>query len=711
MNITAKHSLDMGSLFAPRSVAIVGASANLNSIGGQPISILLKHGFSGRIYPVNPKYKEIAGFSCFPDIASLPEVPDVLVIAVAAGMVPEIIRDAGRKGILFAIIFSSGFAEIGKSGLQVQEGLCSLAREFGMTLIGPNCQGIMNISDTIHIGFGPPYALRYRPGDVSMTSQSGAFGNSLLMGMDAEGVGFRHYISTGNEAETTSLDCFEYFLDDPKTKVISGYVEGFKDARRMRAIGRKALQQNKPLVLWKVGNTEAGANAAASHTANLAGNSAYYQTAFRQFGIIGVNDVGDMADCVRAFATGRRAQGRGVAVMSISGGAGIALADRSIELGLELTEFSSETLAQLRALLPAFASFANPLDVTASVLNSPENFGAVLQVIADNPKIDMLAIGLAALSGDVGIMAAREIAALASKRDIPILVAWNAVPDTAQKAYPILEEAGVPVYCTPVRCARGLGALWEFAQAVKKSTIEQPHSTVVSKPQSGTVTSASAGGALNEFDSKQLLSRYGIPITKEKVANSTEEAIDIAYTIGFPVVMKILSADIPHKSDSGGVRIGLKDEESIRTAYKELVDLPKKLGVEQPADGVLVQEMVPGGVEVILGTVNDSNFGPLIMFGAGGIYAEVFKDIAFRLAPLTHQNAEELLAETKIAKVLSGVRGKQEADKGALIDCILQLSQLAVDLESSVGEIDINPLIVLPKGQGVRVVDALVRLK
>lgn len=703
-------SLDVRRLFLPDAVAVVGASSNLESIGGQPIKYLMKHGYPGKIYPVNPKYDDIAGLRCFPDIGSLPEVPDVLVVAVAAGMVTDIIKKAGQKKIPFAIIFSSGFAETGNDGQAVQKKLAEIARSTGICIIGPNCQGLMNIAEGQNIGFGAPYALKYSPGRVSMTSQSGAFGNSLLMGLDDEGIGFRHYISTGNEAMTTSLDFFNSFLDDDQTGVVAGYVEGFQDAYRLRDIGRKALQKDIPLVLWKVGNTSVGAKAAASHTANMAGKSTYYQTAFKQYGIVGAEDVGDMADCIRAFLPGRRPQGNRVGVVTISGGAGIAMADRCIELGLEVPAFSQETLEQLRPVLPAFASFANPLDITAGVLKAPESFNAALRAIADSPKVDMLGLCMAALSGPGGIMAAGEIAQLASELDIPIVVAWNALPETAEKAYPILEEAGVPVYQTPVRCARGLGALWEYSSAVQRfQKTGQIKSTTIHR-RNGQSPKITGEGLLNEYESKQVFRSYGLPVTQEDVAQSAEEAVKLSRDMGFPVVLKILSADVAHKSDLGGVITGLQNEEAVREAYAKMMDNPERFGKNVLIDGVLVQEMVSVGTEVILGAVYDANFGPLIMFGAGGIFAEVFKDVAFRLAPLNHQDAEELVAETKISRILSGVRGIPEADKDALIDCILRLSDLIVDQAGRVTEIDVNPLFVMPKGQGAKVGDALVKV-
>ncbi|MBA1148873.1 acetate--CoA ligase family protein [Ectothiorhodospiraceae bacterium WFHF3C12] len=690
-------------LFQPASVGIVGASANLESIGGQPIKHLRNAGYAGTIYPINPKYNDIDGLPCYPDITSLPEAPDVMVVAVAANRVIAVVEEAGAKGVPYVVIFSSGFAEAGTDGEAAQRELAEVSRRTGVRIIGPNCQGLINVADGIPIGFGAPYAMTYRTGAVSVSSQSGAFGNSVLMGLNEEGVGLRRYVSTGNEAQTTSLDCIASFLEDPETRVVAGYVEGFRDAHRLRELGRQALQQDKPLVLWKVGNTEAGAQAASSHTANLAGEYGYYDAAFRQYGIVDAHDVGDMADCVRALLTGKRPTGNGVAVLSISGGAGIAMADRCAELGLTLPALAPETIDALRPLLPAFASLNNPVDLTAGALANPQSFADALRVVVKDPNVDMLGICLAALSGEGATLVAREIANVAAETDIPLLVAWSAPPGMATDAYEVLEQAEIPRYASPVRCARGFGATWRFAEAAARVQ-EMPTRDVQPHPN------REDAAALNEFEAKQLLGQYGFPVTREGVAQNGEDAVRLANEYGYPVVMKILSKDIPHKSDAGGVRVGVQDDAAVHAVYEEIAALPKRIGQDVRFEGVLVQEMVGGtAAEVILGAVNDPNFGPVIMFGAGGIFAEIFEDVAFRLAPVNRPEAEALIAQTRISRILRGARGRTEADVDALVDAVLKLSDFAVAESQRFTEIDINPLFVLPKGQGVRAVDAYLR--
>lgn len=697
-------------LFNPRSVAVIGASQDPTSISGQPIAHLQAKGYAGRILPVNPRYSEVAGEVCYPDVASLPEAPDVAVVAVAAKRVPQALSELGQKGCRFAVILSSGFAEAGEEGAQAQRRLAEIAREHRMEVIGPNCQGYMNVSDGIHVGFGAPYGLTYPAGGLSLTSQSGAFGNSIVMLASADGVGFRHYVSTGNESVTTSLDFMEAMIDDPGTRVIGGYVEGFKDAHRLLGIGRRALAAGKPMLVWKVGVSEAGAKAAASHTANLGGATALYRAAFRQAGIIEVDDIGDLADCAKALLPGRVPRGNRLAIVTISGGAGIAMADRVAEGGVTLPSLTDGTVSALRAVLPSFASVANPLDVTAALFNDGSLLRVTLEQLAKDPNVDMIALALAAASGKLAVELANEVVGVSRETGVPIFVAWNADAETNKAAYEILDAAGIPRYASPVRCARGIGALWSFAAARQRAAqahAEEP--LVLHSPQWAQALRDRKGADLTEFESKRLAAAYGIPVTREELASDADEAVRLARSIGFPVVMKIQSPDIPHKTEAGGVRVGVPDESAGRAAFEEIVANAKAYAPQAAIEGVLVQEMVSGGTELILGVNNDPLFGPAVMVGLGGVFAEVMKDVSFRLAPIARSEAESMLKELRGFALLDGARGRPKADVSAATDALMRLSALAVDLREFLAELDINPLAVLPAGRGVRALDALVK--
>jgi acyl-CoA synthetase (NDP forming) len=696
-------------LFNPRAIAVLGASQDLASISGQPVAHLKAKGYAGKVYPVNPRYAEVAGYRCYPDLAALPETPDVVVVAVAARRVPEALGQIADRGAPFALILSSGFAEAGDEGRRAQLDLAEIARARGVHVIGPNCQGYMNIADGIHVGFGAPYGLAYRKGAVSLTSQSGAFGNSILMLADAEGLGFRRYVSTGNESVTTTLDLFEYLLEDPGTALIAGYVEGFQDARRLLGIGQRALRAGKPILVWKVGNSEAGAKAAASHTANLGGATALYRAAFRQTGIVEVSDVGDMADCAKALLPGRLPRGNRIAIVTISGGAGIAMADRATEGGLALPELKAGTIAALRKVLPGYAAVANPLDVTGSLLNDPGMLKATLDCLANDPGVDMIGMALAAASGKLATELAREVVRIARERQVPVLVAWNADAASTGEAYRILDEAGIPRYQSPVRCARGAAALWQYASArQRRRELDGEAVAAISRPAARQAL-AGRRADLTEYESKGVLADYGIAVTRERLATDRDAAAALAAEIGFPVALKIQSPGIPHKTEAGGVRIGVADAAAAARAFDEIVASARRHAPQAQIDGVLVQEMVAGGTEVILGVNNDPLFGPAVMAGFGGIFAEVLRDVSFRLAPVALSEAHAMLRELRAFPILDGARGRPKADVEALAQAIVRLSALAVDLGDALAELDINPLFVLPAGRGVRAGDALIR--
>lgn len=698
-------------LFNPRSIAVIGASQDLSSISGNPIKHLLAQNYAGTIYPVNPRYIEVAGLKCYADVAALPQVPDVAVVAVAASRALEAIRQIGEKGIPFALVLTSGFAEAGGDGEAAQAELADLARRYGLRVIGPNCQGYMNIADRISVGFGAPFAASYPAGGVSLCSQSGAFGSSIVMMASAEGIGFRRYVSTGNESVTTTLDLFADFITDPETRVIGAYVEGLKDAQRLIGIARDALRAGKPILVWKVGNSEVGARAARSHTANLGGAPALYRAAFHQGGIVEVGDVGDFADCAKALLPGLMPRGNRIAIVTISGGAGIVMADRATAAGLDLPRLEAGTEALLREVLPSYATIANPMDVTGGVLNDPTMLKATLEAVARDPNVDMIGLALAAASGGLATEFAREIVRIAEAFALPVFVAWNADPAIAGEAYAILDAAGIARYGSPVRAARGAGALWQFARArQRQAVIDREVPLSLARPAVRAALSARPRDP-TEHEAKKILSDYGIAGTREIPATTAEEAMVAAAKIGFPVVMKILSPDIAHKTEAGGVRLGIADRQATGEAFTAIVAAARAYAPSARIDGILVQEMVGGATEVILGVKNDPLFGPAILFGLGGIFAEVMRDVSFRLAPLTLSEAEEMIREIRAFPVLDGARGRPRGDVAALADAIVRLAALALDLGGEVSEIDINPLFVLPAGQGVKAGDALITLR
>ena len=709
--MTTPAAIDFSRLFGARSIAVVGASADEKTPSGQPLMHLRNLGYPGEVYPVNPRYEAIGQWRCYPSVSALPAVPDVALVAVAAERAPAVLEECGGKGIRFVIMITSGFAEMGDAGVAAQARLLETARRHGISMIGPNCQGMINAADGFSLGFGAPYGLTYNKGGISMTSQSGAWGNAVMILANQEGLGFRHYVSTGNEAQTTSLDVVDWYLDDPQTRLVVSYVEGFQDAHRLVGIVRKALELGKPYLLWKVGTSEAGARAAASHTANLGGEMALYRAAFEQSGIIEVTDVDDLADRAHALLTGRRPGGNRVAVISMSGGAGVLMADHCAAAGLELPTLSPFTLERLRAILPAFAGLNNPIDVTGNVSAREGSFVEALELILADPLVDMLGICLASISGPAGNQIAIDVARVCAATTKPVLVAWCADVERTREGYEALAAVGTPRYDTPVRCARGMDALWHFERA------RRDHERISAEPvlrlERPAQRQAMAGLRvdLTEYQAKQVLADYGIPVTREALATTAEQAVELAGQIGYPVVMKIVSPMIPHKTEAGGVKVGVRDAQAVRDAFAEIVANAGRHSPGAPIDGVLVQAMVSGGTEVILGVTQDPLFGPAILFGLGGIFAEVMKDVCFRIAPITRSEAMTMIRSIKAFPILDGARGRPKADLDALADALVRLAALAVDLQDTIAEIDINPLIVLPAGQGVVAVDALFKPK
>jgi len=701
---------DLERFFNPGSIAIIGASQDFMTISGQPLKHLQSHHYQGRLYPVNPRYQEVAGVKCYPALAGLPETPDLVLILVNAARVADMLQQCGEKGVPYVIIFSSGFSEMGGEGVKLQRQLAEIARRYEIGVIGPNCQGMMNVADGVFAGFGSVFFTDYEPGRVSMVSQSGGFGFSVMnLSSKDGGLPFRQMVTTGNEIGISTLDFINYYIQDPNTEIIVCYLEGAKDAWRLPEIGQKALAAGKPILMWKVGNTEQGQKAAASHTANLGGAMALYKAAFRQNGIIQVEDIQDVVDYGRAFRNGRLPKGNRLAIITISGGAGILMTDECIGRGMRLADLAPETVAKLREFVPSFGSINNPVDVTAAIFNDLTLINRTLQTIVDDPGVDCIAMINASLQGEIANRIAAEIVAVSGKTAKPIYIAWSARDVMAPQAYSALEAARIPHYKSPVRCGRAMAAVSWYAEAKRRRDRQSGEKAL-------TLSSAGARKALDgrtadvsEYQAKRILSEYGIAVTQEELATTREQALAVAKRIGYPVAIKVQSPDISHKTEARAVRLNIGSDGELALAFEEVLANACAYRKDARIEGVLVQEMVKDGVEAILGVTNDPLFGPAVMFGLGGIFAEVLKDVSFRLAPVTPSVAREMIEEIAGYPVLAGARGRPRADVDALVDAIVRLSALAVDLKDRVAELDINPLFVFAEGRGVKAADALIK--
>ena len=699
------NAADFKPLFAPRAIAVIGASQDLTRISGQPIKALKMAGYAGPIYLVNPKYTELHGLKCYPAAASIGAPVDLAIVAVPAPGVPDAIRDCGKAGIKFAVVLTAGFREMGESGVKLEAELKRASRAAGVRVIGPNCQGMISVPERVWACFGSiSEETDLSAGEVSCVFQSGGFGYAIVNLAELQGVGFRACVSSGNETDLTTPELLEAFIDDPGTKLAFAVMEGTPDARRLLDVGRKALAAGKPVLIWKSANTEAGAKAAASHTANMTGRADLFRAAFRQSGLIEVDDVEPIVDIAKLVAQGRMPKGRRIGALSISGGSGIVFADRCVREGLTLPPFSAKTVAALAKIIPAFGSSENPADVTAGIFNDMGLLTKTLEVVLQDAEIDQLTVMLASIPGAPAERAAEAIAAAVAKTDKPVHVAWSGRRNKSEAAYRILEAANVPVIPTPVRLAQAVAVLARFAEdRVRLGGRKVPKVVKVAKialPE-GAVT-------LSEAESKAVLAAYGIGVTREVVVAEGASFVAKLAKLHPPFAVKVVSRDIAHKSDVGGVKLGVTDVIGAEDAATEVVQNARRAKPDAKIEGVLVSEMA-SGIEALIGVINDPAFGPTVALGLGGVLTEVLHDVTYRIAPFGIEDARDMIAELKGARLFAGYRGAPAADTEALAEMLVQVSGMAYAMRDRLAEMDINPVFVGAKGAVAA--DALVVLK
>ncbi len=692
-------------LFHPRGIAIIGASADLTRIGGHPIRALKRSGFKGGVYPVNPKYPEMHGLKSYPTATAAPKPCDLAIIAVPAPGVPAAIRDCGAAGIPFAVVLTAGFREAGAAGIALEAETARAVAETGVRIIGPNCQGIISVQERLWAVFGSiSEETEIRPGRVSATFQSGGFGYAIVNLAELQGVGFRYCVSSGNETDLATPEILSGFLDDPGTELAFAILEGTPDARRLIDIGRKSLATNKPVLIWKSATSEAGAKAAASHTANMTGRADLYRAAFRQSGLIEVDDVEPMVDIAKLVAQQRWPASNRVGVLSISGGSGIVFADRATREGLVLPKFADATVAALAKIIPSFGSAENPADVTAAIFNDPTLLTRTLEIVLADPGIDQLSILLASIPGEPARRAAEAIAAASLRTTKPIHVGWSGRRDKSEPAYAALEAANVPVISTPVRLAQAAAILARFTD--NRRRLLPRVAPAVSRPKglrlpAGAVT-------LSEAESKGVLAAFGIAATREVLVAAGADLAAATHGLQAPFAVKIVSRDIAHKTEAGGVRLGVAAGAALAAAAAEVIANARAYKPGAAIDGVLVCEMA-AGIEALIGVVNDPAFGPAVAVGLGGVLAEVLGDITYRIAPFDIETARDMIAELKGAKLFDGYRGQPAGDREALARMLVQVSCMAAALGDRLAELDINPVFVGPKGAVAA--DALVVLQ
>jgi acyl-CoA synthetase (NDP forming) len=691
----------IGRLFQPRSIAVLGASSDASKLAGRPVAYLQRHGFAGRIYPINPRYQELAGLTCYPDVRALPEPPDVGLILLGSDRVVEAARQLAQAGASAAIVLAGGFGETGAEGQRRQQELKAAAG--AMRLLGPNTIGLVNVTDRIMLSASGAMELEEFPaGPIAFVSQSGGILGSLLSRGVARGIGFSKLVATGNEADVEVSDCIEYLLKDDATAVIALYLEALRAPQRFRAAAAKAAAIGKPIVAFKVGRSEVGVRSAVSHTGALAGVDAIYDALFRQVGVTRAATFADLLDIPAALAQKRRMRGRRVAIVTSTGGAATLVADSVGAAGFEVPDPDVATARKLLALnIPDAVLDRNPIDVTLAGLRS-DLLRTVIDTLLASASFDAVIV----IVGSSGIgqpdLVARPLIEALPKSDKPLLAYVS--PD-APSIVRHLNQQRVPAFSAPESCASALAALLLAGTEHVPSAAPAAAQATVDWQTEGLPVS----GRLNEADSKRLFARFGIRSVDEVIVHSPAEAEQAAAHIGGNVVLKILSREILHKTEIGGVVVDVRPEDIARRCHELGENVRTRSS--QKIEGFLVQELIRDGVELILGFHRDPQLGPAILLGMGGIAAELFMDTAIRLPPLGNADPDSMIDELASAPLLRGFRGRPPADVGALAQSILAFSNMISSLGERLIEAEINPLFVLPEGRGVRAADGLVVLR
>lgn len=698
MNAIPQTEASLDEIFNPRAIAVIGASSNPAKIGGLPVAYLKSLGYSGDIIPINPNASEIQGLKAYPDLKSAPGGIDLAIVAVPASLVEAAVEDAAAAGVKGLIMFSSGFAEIGEAGAAAQVRIANIAKSSGMRILGPNCLGYMNVAADLYATFSPVVQLGTpKPGRVAIVSQSGAFGAYALTLARLRGIGISHWVTTGNEADVDFAECVEWLARDAGTDVIVGYMEGCRDGDRLRRAFASARAHGKPVIMAKVGRSEAGAQAAASHTAALAGEDAVFDGVFRQYGVLRGESIEACFDMAYAASVGGLPRSDRLGLFTVSGGAGVLMADEAAAQGLQVPELSAQTQAKVLELIP-FAAPRNPLDITGQVVNVEGAFGKSLDLMAGDGTCDsiMAFIAVAGLSPKLGPVIAEQIEEVrAAHPSIPIY-AITVCDDAFRER---LEGAGCPVFSDPNRAVRAAAAL---------SRVTASFATQAEPLQIVRGTTAALPASSTEPEALALLAEAGMPTTPFKLAKSPQEAGAAAGAFDCPVALKIVSPDIQHKTEVGGVRLGLTNAEEASQAAAEILAAAAQKAPGARLDGVMIAPMARGVAECVIGVQQDEAFGPVVMFGLGGVHVEALKDVTFRAAPVSEEEALRMIGEVRALRLLTHPRGSAPADIGALAKLIAQVSEFAVKHANAIQSMDLNPVIVKPEGEGLVIADALI---
>ena len=699
-------NIGIDKMLRPKSVAVVGASATPGKIGYTVIKNLLKDGYQGKIYPINQKESEILGLKCYPEIEQVPGEIDSAIMCVPAKVMPEVIEEAGKKGVKGALVITSGFSEVGRKDLEDE--VVRIAHHYGMRILGPNIVGTLSNSEQFNGSFAPCLPL---PGKNSLVTQSGALLIAMDMATYSRRIGYEKMISIGNMADVDFADLIDWFQDDDETSSISLYIEGIRDGRKFIDAAKNST---KPIIALKSGVSAHGAAAAASHTGSLAGGAKVYNAAFKQAGVIQASDLDNLFYRGLALSIQPPMKGDNFLILTNGGGNGVLATDAAERYGIPLKFAPEDVQEEMKKHMPEFGSAKNPVDMTGMAGN--DWYYETVKFAIMNDWTD----GVVVLYCETAMTNPSEIAESIKRavdesgvEDKPITVSFVG-GEKSDKATGWLVEHGIPAFFAPDVAVNALAALREYGRMQENKKSNGAKSDEKAKKLAlEVIAKARADGrdSLTEIEAKKVFEAYGMPTTKIGLARTEEEAVKLSKEIGYPTVMKIVSPDILHKSDAGGVKVNINTEAETREAYNTILKNAKAYKADADIHGVAVQEMAPWGTEVILGSVNDPSFGPTVMFGLGGIFVEVLKDVTFRVTPVSRPEAEEMIGEIKSAAILSGVRGEAPRDRKAMADTVVKYSTMILDLKDEIAESDANPVLLYSEGEGLRVADARIILK
>lgn len=691
-----RNSLD--ALFRPKSIAVIGASGTPTKIGGVPVAHLKRYGYRGEIFPINPQYETIQDLRAYKSVKDVGKEIDLAIVAVPAAVALDALTEAADAKVKAVVLFTSGFAEIGEAGARVQQQIGELSRKSGMRILGPNCLGVMSGESAVYATFSPVATTGVaKVGSIGLVSQSGAFGGFAYSLARERGLGLSHWVTTGNEVDIELADCLDWLVDDDATRVILAYMEGCRGGPKLIRTLAKARAARKPVVIMKVGRTELGAAAAASHTAALAGADSIYDAVFKQYGVWRAGTIEEAFDVAYAVSVAGVARGKSIGMLTVSGGAGVMMADAAASLGLDAKPMPEAAQKQILARI-AFASARNPVDVTGQVTSDQEVMPLAYRLMLEDGGYDSMVVfqSAAGLSARGPELVQQAVDMRAKYPDRVFAVSSLFTPELHRK----LDEGHVLAFADPSRAVRAIAALASYAGNAA-ATAKPAALPKVDLPR----------GTLSEAGALASLQAAGIPVMLHRVAINAGDAVAAAESFGFPVVAKIVSPDILHKTEIGGVALNLQTKEQVAKTFDDLMSRARAAKPQARVEGVLIAPMIKGGVECILGVQRDPVFGPVVMFGLGGILVEALRDVSFRLAPFDHAEAHHMIDSIKARAVLDGWRGAPAADVDALADALVALSRFAAAAGDKLESIDINPFVAMPKGKGAMALDAVLVVK